>query len=96
MFDKYEEFMKSNHGPDYFLFKDWTATLLLKMKHRSYIYFYLKGLDVVINEPAFNLDDKSLRIQIGTIFFEFKDRMMLLPLRCLNAMEVNLKVCIQG
>lgn len=55
MFDKYERFMKANHGSDYFLFKDWTATLLLKMKHRTYVYFYLKGMGVVVNEPAFNL-----------------------------------------
>ena len=77
--------MKQNHGPDYYMFKDWTATLLLKMKHRTYIYFYLKTLGVIVNEPSFNIEDKSLRIKIGTIFFEFRDRMMLVPLYCLNA-----------
>jgi len=44
MFEKYEEYMKAYHGPDYFNFKDWTATLLLKMKHRKFIYFTLKSL----------------------------------------------------
>jgi len=44
MFEKYEEYMRTNHGKDYYDFKDWTATLLLKMKHRTFIYFRVKGL----------------------------------------------------
>ena len=88
--------MRANHGPDYYSFKDWTATLLLKMKHREYIYFNLKGIALVINQPAFNLEDESLRIKIGRIFFEFRDRMMLIPMKCLNALKIDLKTCTQG
>lgn len=53
MFNKYYDFMKNQDKVDLYLFKDWTAVLLLKLKHRTFIQFVLKEFSELMNEPNF-------------------------------------------
>ena len=96
IFDKYNEYLKQYKGKPYYDFKDWVATLLLKMEHRTYVIFTVIGIDAIINYPIWAPSDRTHQAQISRIFFEFKDRMMIIPLQCLNSLNVPLNVCMQG
>ena len=66
------------------------------MEHRTYVIFTVIGVDAIVNYPIWAPSDRTHSAQIARIFFEFKDRMMIIPLQCLNSLNVPLNVCMQG
>lgn len=49
------------------------------MEHRTYVIFTVIGVDAIVNYPIWAPSDRTHSSQIARIFFEFKDRMMIIP-----------------
>lgn len=59
------------------------ATLLLKFEHRKFITFRVYGISGVKYKPIFRIEDGINHSRIGEIFYEFQDRLVVIPQYCI-------------
>ena len=71
------------------LFKHFTATLLLKFKHLSFIMFQIHGINQYLTMPQSNYLKSPFAIKI---YYEMLDNMLLIPKTCSEA--TLLKNCV--
>lgn len=70
-------------GESFYKIKDFIATLLLKFEHRKHLTFLIYGVSQIIYKPLFTIKNSVNHGQIGEIFFEFRDRLMIIPTMCI-------------
>ena len=92
----YYPHFKKIKGKVFYDFKDWTATLLLKMKHQKQIVFVVLGIDVVVNQPVFSVNSQVDKSNEIVIYYELKDKMMFLPEKCLDDLDIDLQRCVES
>lgn len=90
---EYHKFISQKVDKGYYDFKDWTATLLLKLEHRTYINFTVYGMDAMMNLSSFEKNTQSKQIKV---YYEWRDRMMAIPVKCMNSLDVSLEECMIG
>ena len=92
VYKDYKKYLVEIGSEAYNDFKDFTATLLLKMNHRVYIIFRMLTMAGYVNMPAFNLDN-SVASAIK-IYYEFFDNMSTIPNECLDLLSNALEDCL--
>lgn len=92
VFKDYKKYLVEIGSESYNDFKDFTATLLLKMNQRAYFVFRMATMAGYVNLPAFNLDT-SVASAIK-IYYEFFDNMSVVPNECLDLMSAALQDCM--
>ena len=60
------------------------------MRHQKHIVFVILGIDVVVNEPVFRVNSKVDKSNEISIYYEFKDKMLFVPEKCLDDLEIDL------
>lgn len=91
IFKAYKEFMVANNDPALNRVKDFTATLLLKLHHRTFVIFEIYTIEGYISKPLFNYNNQF----IGGIklFYELTDNLMLVPNQCQDLLSIKLEFC---
>jgi hypothetical protein len=91
IFKAYKNFMVSNNDPALNQVKDFTASLLLKLKHRAFIIFEIYSIEGYISKPLFNYNNQFA----GGIklFYELTDNLMLIPGQCQDLLSIKLEFC---
>lgn len=92
VYGEYKKYLVETGSDVYNDFKDFTATILLKMKHRTYIIFKLTTIAGYMNLPTFNLESSSANAI--KVYYEFLDHMLLIPNECLDLISNHLENCV--
>ena len=66
------------------------------MKHQKQIVFVVLGIDVVVNEPVFKVTSQVDKSNEVVIYYELKDKLMFVPEKCLDDLDIDLKRCVEG
>lgn len=91
IFKAYKEFMVSNNDPALNRVKDFTATLLLKLHHRTFVIFEIYTIEGYVSKPLFNYNNQFMN---GIkLFYELTDNLMLVPGQCQDLLSVKLEFC---
>ena len=93
IYKEYNNFISQKIDKDYYDFKDWTATLLLKFEHRTFISFVVYGMDAMMNLASF---EKNSQQSVIKVYYEWRDRMMAVPVKCMNSLDISLEKCMIG
>ncbi len=96
IYKEYYNLISIKQDKSFYDFKDFTATILLKMEVRVFKYFEIKGLEVIVNTPPFTLSNKLFDSKVDKIYFVWQDNMLILPLKCLNTLNIDLRKCLVG
>ncbi len=88
---KYKRLMLQNNEQAFYDVKDFTVTILLKMKHRTFIIFRLFTIQGYLNIPSqIHENFKSTSVQLFYILFE---KLMTIPQECFDLMSNHLENC---
>ena len=89
-YDHLQHSLLANASPEQTrLFKHFTATLLLKFKHLTFIMFQMNGIGQYVSMPQSNYLTSPFAIKI---YYEMLDNMLLIPKTCTEA--ILLKNCV--
>lgn len=87
IYNAYLENEKKVGGPQVYLIKDFIATLLLKFEHRKFLTFRVYGISGIKYRPIFKIEEGVNHAKIGEIFYEFQDRLVTIPVSCIQKYE---------
>lgn len=89
---KYSEKVEDKQSDFFYKIKDFIVTLLLKFEHRRHLTFRVYGISGIRYRPLFRIEESANHARIGEIFYEFQDRLMIIPQICIQ----HLKSCTEG
>ena len=78
----YKNKEEETKGENYYKIKDFIVILLLKFEHRKHLTFRIYGISGVKYRPIFTIEESVNHARIGEIFYEFQDRLMIIPSLC--------------
>lgn len=91
IYDTYRKYFVENGESCYDEVRGFTATLLLKFKHRLYIMFKLYTMEAYLQLPASELETQDTNAI--KIYYQMFDNFLLVPAKCLDLVQANLDSC---
>ena len=93
IFEQYQKYLLETGDQNYNDFKDFTATLLLKMELRKHIIFYQYTIQGYSSMPTTSFQKNFT--DAAKIFYEFNDSLLVIPNLCNGQRGFQLEGCIK-